>query len=96
MSATPPRSQRAAAAIDHVDADITAALAVLRDRLRPADDTEEDAAMCTVEMFAVVALKLMRSTNPSKVRDIARTEEIRARLDGKPDCLSVLTRRASA
>ena len=93
---TAPRSPRAASAVDHIDADITAALAVLRDKLQPADGTDEDTAMCTIEMFAVVALKLMRQTNPSKLRDIARTEEISARLDGKPECLGVLAGRAAA
>ena len=67
-----------------VDADLTAALRTIREALDPADGTPEDTALCAVETFAAVALRVMRRANPSIVRDCARTVEIKARLDGVP------------
>ena len=43
-----------------------------------------DTALCTVETFCAVALRVMAKINPSKVRDCARTVEIKARMDGTP------------
>ena len=65
-----------------VDADLTAALRTIREALDPADGTPEDTALCAVETFAAVALRVMRRANPSQVRDCARFVEIKARLDG--------------
>lgn len=59
-------------------------LALLRDVLNPQDGTEVDTALCSVETFCDVALRVMAKTNPSKVRDCARTVEIKARMDGTP------------
>lgn len=75
---------RARSDVDAIERDLTDALATLRDALAPADGTLEDDAMCAVETFCAVALRVMRKTNPSKLRDEARTVEIKARLDGKP------------
>lgn len=54
-------------------------LRVIRDALPVTPDSEQ--AMATVETFVAVSLALMRKTNPSKVRDVAMTSEIRWRLD---------------
>lgn len=59
-------------------------LALLRDVLNPQDGTEVDTALCSVETFCAVALRVMAKTNQSKVRDCARTVEIKARMDGTP------------
>ena len=59
-------------------------LALLRDVLNHQDGTEVDTALCSVETFCAVALRVMAKTNPSKVRDCARTVEIKARMDGTP------------
>ncbi len=70
--------------MDETEREMTAALRILREALKPADDTDEDTALCEVECFVAVALRVMKKTNPSKVRDCARTVEIQARMDGKP------------
>lgn len=70
--------------VAEIDADITAALRVIRDALRPEDGSDIDTALCSVETFAVVALRVMAKTNPSKLRSEARTVEIKARMDGIP------------
>lgn len=75
---------RARSNVDEIDADLTAALKVLRDALQPVDGSDVDTALCEVETFAVVALKVMRRTNPSQLRDCARIVEIGARLSGIP------------
>lgn len=36
-----------------------------------------------IETFIAVALRVMARTNPSRIRDAALTEEIKARLDGR-------------
>lgn len=43
----------------------------------------ETNAMAGVETFVAIALRLFAVTNPSKLRDIMRTVEIQARMDGK-------------
>ena len=70
--------------LDEVDRELAAHLKLLRDTLKPEDDTDLDTALCSVETFCDVALRVMAKTNPSKVRDCARTVEIKARMDGTP------------
>lgn len=67
-----------------IEADLAAALKVLRSKLYFPDGSDQDIAMCEVETFCAVAVKVMRRTNPSILRDCARTVEIKARLDGIP------------
>lgn len=81
---TPPAGTRAFSNVDEIDADLTIALQTVRDALKPVDGTPEDHAMCAIETFAAVALRVFRKTNPSKLRSEARTVEIGARLAGKP------------
>lgn len=75
---------RARSDVDSIDADLTVALQTIREALKPVDGTPEDYAMCAVETFAAVALRVFRKTNPSKLRSEARTVEIGARLSGVP------------
>lgn len=78
--------------VDVIDDQATAALAIVRDRLQPEDDTPEDAAICTLENIIVLAINVFRKTNPSKLRSEAVSLEIQTRLDGKPECLGELVR----
>ena len=40
-------------------------------------------ALAHLETFAAISIRVMRATNPSKIRDAARTEEIAARINGR-------------
>lgn len=53
-----------------------------RKRLQPSEDPEQSKRWAELETFIAVALKVMEQTNPSKLREIARTLEIKARLHG--------------
>jgi hypothetical protein len=68
--------------VTEIDAEITEAVRVLRDALAPVDGSEVDTALCSVETFIVIALRVFSKTNPSKLRSETRTVEIKARLDG--------------
>lgn len=70
--------------VAQIDAEITAELKVLRDALDPVDGSVIDTALCSVETFVVVALRVFSKTNPSKLRSETRTVEIKARMDGIP------------
>lgn len=70
--------------MDETEREMVAALRIIREAMKPVDDTDEGTALCTLECFVAVALRVMKKTNPSKVRDCARTVEIQARMDGKP------------
>ena len=60
------------------------ALHVILATLDPVDGTPEDEAIYSLASFVDVALRVMRKTNPSKIRDCAMTVEIKARMDGLP------------
>jgi hypothetical protein len=68
--------------VDETDADLVACFKTLREKFAFADDTPEDVALSGIETFCAIALKVMKKTNPSKIRDCARIVEIKARLDG--------------
>ena len=73
---------RARTDLDDIEASVANDLKAIRDALNQADGTPADEAMCGVEMFCAIALRVMRKTNPSKVRSEARTMEIRMRIAG--------------
>ena len=77
------KSARARTDITTIESDITDCLRVIRDAMQPVDDTPQDYALCALECFVDVALRVMRVTNPSKIQSVARTVEIKARMDGK-------------
>lgn len=60
---------------------VTHELAVLRAAVEPG--SEADKALTTLESFCSVSTRVMAHTNPSKLRDIVMTAEIRWRLDGR-------------
>lgn len=70
--------------MDEIDRGMTDNLRILREALQPEDGTEVDTALCTLETFVALSLRVMRKTNPSKVRSEARTLEIKAHMDGIP------------
>jgi hypothetical protein len=65
---------------DEIARDLKAAFAVLR--AGQVDGSPEDIATCEIETFAAIALRVMRKTNPSKIRSEAMTVEIQARMLG--------------
>ena len=70
--------------VREIDADITEAITIIREAIQPMEGSVEDNALCAVETFIVVALRVFAKTNPSKLRSEALTVEIKARLDGIP------------
>ena len=70
--------------MDEIDRDLGMALRLIRDRLYVPDGSEQDTALCEVETFCAIAIRVMRKTNPSKLRSETRTVELQARLDGIP------------
>lgn len=75
---------RAYTDIDAMERDIVDAFRTVRNGPDAEDGTPEDIALASIETFAVIALRVLRKTNPSKVRSEARTVEIKARMDGLP------------
>lgn len=75
---------RARTDLDETEADLDAALQRVRAALDPVDGSADDTALNEIETFCAVAIRVMRKSNPSKVRDAARIVEIKARLDGVP------------
>lgn len=73
---------RAYTNMDETARDLAQRLELIRNTLNLEDGTELDEAVASVETFCAVALRVMRKTNPSKVRSEARTVEIKARMDG--------------
>jgi hypothetical protein len=75
---------RARSDVDEIDVDLTLALQTVREALKPVDGSPEDSALCAIETFCAISLRVMRKTNPSKLRSEARTVEISARLNNIP------------
>lgn len=73
---------RAYTDMDETARELAQHLATIRKHLDPMDDTPIDYALCSVETFCTVALRVMSKTNPSKIQSVARTVEIKARIDG--------------
>ena len=44
---------------------------------------EGEHALAHLETFAAIAIRVMKTANPSKIRDAARLEEIKARIHGR-------------
>lgn len=42
-----------------------------------------EAALAWLETFAAISVRVLRHTNPSKLREAARAEEIKARMEGR-------------
>jgi len=67
---------------ESIESDLAAAANVVRQALLPASPEVEN-ALAEMETFCAIALRVMRKTNPSKLRDAARTVEVEAYLKGR-------------
>jgi hypothetical protein len=72
---------RARTVTAEIEADLVKHAGIVRQAL-DLTDPQVDAAWAHLETFCAVAMRVLRATNPSKVRDAAMTEEIKARMDG--------------
>lgn len=70
--------------MDEVARELAEHFKTIREAVQPKDGSLEDTALCSVETFCAVALRVMKKTNPSKVRSESRTVELYARLQGIP------------
>ena len=73
---------RARTDINSIRADIIEAV----HRFRPHCQQIDEQAWAQLETYVAITLRVLAKTNPSKVADAARTEEISARLTGR-ECL---------
>jgi hypothetical protein len=64
-----------------LEPDILAALRTVRECVDAADGTPAGDAVVYLEQLAQLTLRLIRATNASKVKDIARTLEIKHRMN---------------
>lgn len=65
-----------------INEDLVQALATVR-ALIDLTDPENEAAWAQIETFCSIALRVFAKTNPSKLRDAAMAEEIKARIEGR-------------
>ena len=80
------RSTRAKADLEEVVADLMASIGWIRDESGIGSqkvDSRTEEHMAHIETFCAIAIRVLRKTNPSKIRDAAMAEEISARLDGR-------------
>ena len=82
--ATLPRERRNRADLAETERELDANLRAIRAALAPADGSPEDAALSGVETFCALAMRVLKKTNPSKIRSEAVTLEIKCRADGIP------------
>lgn len=75
---------RARTEMAEVEAALVADIKTIREALSPTDGSDIDTALCGVETFCAIALRVLKKTNPSKVRSESLTFEIKARIDGVP------------
>lgn len=75
---------RASPHVAVMEPQLIAAFKVIRAGLKAKDDSPEDLALATLETFTILALRVMKKTNPSKIVSEFRTVEIKARMDGVP------------
>lgn len=73
---------RARTMVEQIRTDIVEAVMLFRPHCTEIDE----AAWAQIETYVAITLRIMAKTNPSKIIDAARTEEISARLAGRP-CL---------
>lgn len=73
---------RARTDIQTINDDLQANLAYFREKFSRAKNPEADRRWAEIETFCAVAIRVMAKTNPSKIRDTARTLEIAVRIHG--------------
>jgi hypothetical protein len=62
---------------------LTAGITERIEQFRPHGIVIDADAWAEVETFVAIALRVMARTNPSRIRDAAMVEEIKARMDGR-------------
>lgn len=80
-------SRRPAVGFEEIVQDLKAAFESVRaemtgDYSRGMSERAEH-ALAHLETFAAIAVRVMRDTNPSRLREAARIEEIKARIEGR-------------
>lgn len=73
---------RARSDVTDMTQDIVNALQLVRGQL-DLGQPQTEAAWAQIETFAAIALRVFAKTNPSKLRDAAMAEEIKARIQGR-------------
>lgn len=73
---------RARTDIGTVQTGLLGALSTLRNGL-DLTNPEIESAMAEIETFCAISVRIMAKTNPSKIRDIAMTLEIQARINNR-------------
>lgn len=73
---------RAKTITDTIRTDLVDSLATVR-ALIDLKEPETESAWAQIETFCAIALRIIAKTNPSKVRDAAMAEEIKARMQGR-------------
>lgn len=79
-------SARARAELEGIVADLMTSIGWIRDEIGIGDrvvDPRTEEHMAHIETFCAIAIRVLRKTNPSKIRDAAMAEEISARLQGR-------------
>lgn len=79
-------SARARAELDGIVADLMTSIGWIRDEIgigTQVVDPRTEEHMAHIETFCAIAIRVLRKTNPSKIRDAAMAEEIAARLQGR-------------
>lgn len=78
------KAARARTNLQDINDELQANLAYFKDRVAALDDPEARKRWIDIETFCAIAIRVMVKTNPSKLRDIARTLEIYAHMhEGK-------------
>ena len=80
-------TRRPTVGLNEITQDLDSAFEAMRaevteDYTMPISERAEH-ALATLGMFVAIAVRVMRDTNPSRLRDAARTEEIKARIEGR-------------
>lgn len=73
---------RARTDIGTVQNGLLGALSILKNGL-DLTDPEIESAWAEIETFCAISVRIMAKTNPSKIRDIAMTLEIQARINNR-------------
>ena len=76
------KTMRAKADVEAIRHDLVEAMLQIRGNI-DLTEPENEAAWAQIETFCAIAIRVMEKTNPSKLRDAAMTEEIKARMDGR-------------
>lgn len=76
------KTARARTDIQTINDDLQENLKYFRERFQRAKNPEADKRWTEIETFCAIAIRVMAKTNPSKIRDVARTLEIAVRIHG--------------